>query len=90
MLIFLWFISDMLLLIEGLFFLIVYVGIVVFLLVFWMWVKGIDVIGVDFIVMFMNLLFVFFVFLVVILLGEKVYFYYLIGGLLVISGVVLL
>ncbi|MFA0415406.1 DMT family transporter [Vibrio renipiscarius] len=55
----------------------------------WMWIKSIDVIGADNSAMFMNLLPVVAVTLAATTLGETVHIYHLIGGIMVISGVIL-
>ncbi|MGF1909217.1 DMT family transporter [Vibrio kasasachensis] len=55
----------------------------------WMWIKSIDVIGADNSAMFMNLLPVVAVTLAVLLLGETVHLYHFVGGIMVISGVIL-
>lgn len=55
----------------------------------WMWIKAIDVIGADNSAMFMNLLPVVAVTLAATMLGETIHSYHLIGGILVISGVIL-
>ncbi|MBA5761523.1 DMT family transporter [Vibrio sp. 404] len=55
----------------------------------WMWIKSIDVIGADNSAMFMNLLPVVAVTLAATLLGETVHLYHLVGGIMVISGVIL-
>ncbi|MDE1513842.1 MULTISPECIES: DMT family transporter [Vibrio] len=89
MLIPLWLTSDQLLPTSGSLPLIAYAGIGASLLAPWMWVKAIDAIGADSTAMFMNLLPVFSVSLAATLLGETVHFYHLIGGMLVVSGVVL-
>jgi len=55
----------------------------------WMWVKAIDLIGADSSAMFMNLMPVVAITLAATLLGETIHSYHLMGGLLVISGVIL-
>ncbi|EGU42688.1 DMT family permease [Vibrio ichthyoenteri ATCC 700023] len=55
----------------------------------WMWIKSIDVIGADNSAMFMNLLPVVAVTLAATMLGETVHIYHFIGGIMVISGVIL-
>ncbi|WP_434999392.1 DMT family transporter [Vibrio scophthalmi] len=55
----------------------------------WMWIKSIDVIGADNSAMFMNLLPVVAVTLAATTLGETIHIYHLIGGIMVISGVIL-
>jgi drug/metabolite transporter (DMT)-like permease len=54
-----------------------------------LWVKAIDLIGADGSAMFMNLLPVIAVALAAVLLGESITQFHLIGGLMVISGVIL-
>lgn len=55
----------------------------------WMWVKAIDTIGAESSAMFMNLLPVITASLAVVFLGEKLALFHLIGGVMVISGVML-
>lgn len=55
----------------------------------WMWIKSIDAIGADNSAMFMNLLPVVAVTLAATTLGETIHIYHLIGGIMVISGVIL-
>jgi drug/metabolite transporter (DMT)-like permease len=54
-----------------------------------MWVKAIDRIGADSSAMFMNLMPVVSITLASTLLGEEIQIYHLIGGVMVISGVIL-
>ncbi|WP_217540188.1 DMT family transporter [Vibrio metschnikovii] len=89
MLIPLWLTSEQLLPTEGSLPLIAYAGIAASLLAPWMWVKSIDAIGADSSAMFMNLLPVVAVTLAATLLGEYIHQYHFIGGLMVISGVIL-
>lgn len=69
--------------------LIAYAGIAASVLAPWMWVKSIDAIGADSSAMFMNLLPILAVTLASVLLGETMHFYHLVGGLMVITGVIL-
>lgn len=85
----LWLISDNLLPTESAIPLIMYASIAASILAPWMWVKAIDVIGAESSAMFMNLLPVVAVSLAAVLLGEKIESYHLMGGLMVISGVIL-
>lgn len=85
----LWLTSDNLLPTEDSIPLIMYASIAASILAPWMWVKAIDVIGAESSAMFMNLMPVVAVSLAAILLGEKIESYHLIGGLMVISGVIL-
>lgn len=55
----------------------------------WLWVKSIDAIGADSSAMFMNLLPIIAVALASTLLGESISEFHIIGGIMVISGVVL-
>ncbi len=55
----------------------------------WMWVKAIDLIGAESSAMFMNLLPVVAASLAALFLGEKLQSYHLLGGIMVISGVML-
>lgn len=89
MLIPLWLSSDQLLPTNGSLPLIAYAAVGASLLAPWMWVKAIDIIGADSSAMFMNLLPVVAVSLAATLLGETVQSYHFIGGLMVISGVIL-
>jgi drug/metabolite transporter (DMT)-like permease len=85
----LWLTSEHLLPTEGSLPLIAYASVGASLLAPWMWVKAIDLIGADSSAMFMNLLPVVSVSLATTLLGETVQNYHLLGGLMVISGVIL-
>lgn len=85
----LWLTSDNLLPTESSIPLIMYASIAASILAPWMWVKAIDVISAESSAMFMNLLPVVAVSLAAILLGEKIESYHLMGGLMVISGVIL-
>lgn len=69
--------------------LIAYAGIAASLLAPWMWVKAIDVLGADSTAVFMNLLPVVSVALAAWLLNEQIHLYHLLGGVLVLSGVIL-
>jgi len=69
--------------------LIAYAGLAASIAAPWMWVKAIDLIGADSSAMFMNLMPVIAISLAATLLGEAVHSYHLMGGLLVVSGVVL-
>ncbi|GMQ48317.1 DMT family transporter [Vibrio sp. 10N] len=69
--------------------LIAYAGLLGSLVAPLLWVKAIDLIGADGSAMFMNLLPVIAVALAAILLGESITQFHLIGGLMVISGVIL-
>lgn len=89
MLIPLWLSSDQLLPTNGSLPLIAYAAVGASLLAPWMWVKAIDIIGADSSAMFMNLLPVVAVSLAATLLGETVQSYHFIGGLMVVSGVIL-
>ncbi|ENF8748190.1 DMT family transporter [Vibrio fluvialis] len=89
MLVPLWLTSEHILPTDGSLPLIAYAGIAASLLAPWMWVKAIDAIGADSTAMFMNLLPVVSVTLAAWLLDERIHVYHLIGGLMVISGVIL-
>ncbi|WP_234497829.1 DMT family transporter [Vibrio maritimus] len=69
--------------------LIAYAGLLGSLVAPLLWVKSIDLIGADSSAMFMNLLPVIAVALAAMLLGETITQFHLIGGLMVISGVIL-
>ncbi len=69
--------------------LIAYAGLLASVIAPWLWVKSIDIIGAENSAMFMNLLPVIAIVLAATLLGETIHQYHLIGGLMVISGVVL-
>ncbi|GAL33263.1 metabolite transporter (DMT) superfamily [Vibrio maritimus] len=69
--------------------LIAYAGLLGSLVAPLLWVKAIDLIGADGSAMFMNLLPVIAVALAAVLLGESITQFHLIGGLMVISGVIL-
>lgn len=85
----LWLSSDHLLPPTGSLPLIAYAGIAASLLAPWMWVKAIDVLGADSTAIFMNLLPVVSVALAAWLLNEQIHLYHLLGGVLVLSGVIL-
>ncbi|MGR5067732.1 MULTISPECIES: DMT family transporter [Vibrio] len=85
----LWLRSEQLLPSQSALPLIAYAGIAASIFAPLMWVKAIDLIGADSSAMFMNLMPVVSVALASSLLGEQVYNYHIIGGMLVISGVVL-
>lgn len=69
--------------------LIAYAAIAGSILAPWMWVKSIDAIGAESSAMFMNLLPVFAIILAASLLGEQLHSFHMIGGVMVISGVIL-
>ncbi len=85
----LWLTSEHLLPAKNAIPLILYASIAASIAAPWMWVKAIDMIGAESSAMFMNLLPVVSVSLAAILLGEKIASYHLIGGLMVLSGVIL-
>ncbi|ELB2883333.1 DMT family transporter [Vibrio alginolyticus] len=85
----LWLSSEQLLPSQDALPLIAYAGIAASIFAPLMWVKAIDSIGADSSAMFMNLMPVVSVILASTLIGEKIYAYHIIGGLLVISGVIL-
>ena len=85
----LWLTSDNLLPPKESILLIMYASIAASIAAPWMWVKAIDVIGAESSAMFMNLMPVVAVSLAAVLLGEKIESYHLMGGLMVISGVIL-
>ncbi|USD35119.1 MULTISPECIES: DMT family transporter [Vibrio] len=85
----LWLSSNHLTPTKGAFSLIAYASIAASILAPWMWVKAIDAIGADSSAMFMNLLPVVAVSLAATLLGENIQSYHLMGGIMVISGVIL-
>ncbi|BBM67132.1 multidrug DMT transporter [Vibrio alfacsensis] len=85
----LWLRSEHLLPSQGALPLIAYAGIAASIFAPLMWVKAIDLIGADSSAMFMNLMPVVSVALASTLLGEKIHTYHIIGGMLVISGVIL-
>lgn len=89
MLVPLWLSSDHLLPTEGSLPLIAYAGVAASLLAPWMWIKAIDAIGADSTAMFMNLLPVVAVSLAATLLGEQIHVYHVLGGVMVVSGVIL-
>ncbi|KQH87936.1 multidrug DMT transporter [Vibrio furnissii] len=89
MLVPLWLTSDHLLPTEGSLPLIAYAGVAASLLAPWMWIKAIDAIGADSTAMFMNLLPVVAVSLAATLLGEQIHVYHVLGGVMVVSGVIL-
>ena len=85
----LWLSSDQLLPSQSALPLIAYAGIAASIFAPLMWVKAIDLIGADSSAMFMNLMPVVSVALASSMLGEEVHVYHIIGGMLVISGVIL-
>lgn len=85
----LWLTSDQLIPSKSSLPLIVYAGVAASIAAPWMWVKAIDLIGADSSAMFMNLMPVVAITLAASLLGEEIHSYHLMGGLLVISGVIL-
>ncbi|HIF5618534.1 EamA family transporter [Vibrio parahaemolyticus] len=85
----LWLSSEQLLPSQEALPLIAYAGIAASIFAPLMWVKAIDLIGADSSAMFMNLMPVVSVALASTLLGEKIHVYHIIGGLMVISGVIL-
>ncbi|EMI7296458.1 DMT family transporter [Vibrio parahaemolyticus] len=85
----LWLSSEQLLPSQEALPLIAYAGIAASLFAPLMWVKAIDLIGADSSAMFMNLMPVVSVALASTLLGEEIHVYHIIGGLMVISGVIL-
>ena len=84
-----WLSSDHLLPSQASLPLIAYAGFAASIVAPWMWVKAINHLGADATAMFMNLLPVVAVTLAATLLGETLHLFHLIGGLLVISGVIL-
>ncbi|EJG1065379.1 DMT family transporter [Vibrio parahaemolyticus] len=85
----LWLSSEQLLPSQEALPLIAYAGIAASIFAPLMWVKAIDLIGADSSAMFMNLMPVVSVALASTLLGEEIHLYHIIGGLMVISGVIL-
>ncbi|WP_407506095.1 DMT family transporter [Vibrio parahaemolyticus] len=85
----LWLSSEQLLPSQEALPLIAYAGIAASIFAPLMWVKAIDLIGADSSAMFMNLMPVVSVTLASTLLGEEIHVYHIIGGLMVISGVIL-
>ncbi|ELA7194126.1 DMT family transporter [Vibrio parahaemolyticus] len=85
----LWLSSEQLLPSQEALPLIAYAGIAASIFAPLMWVKAIDLIGADSSAMFMNLMPVASVALASTLLGEEIHVYHIIGGLMVISGVIL-
>ncbi|EJB8543574.1 DMT family transporter [Vibrio parahaemolyticus] len=85
----LWISSEQLLPSQEALPLIAYAGIAASIFAPLMWVKAIDLIGADSSAMFMNLMPVVSVALASTLLGEEIHVYHIIGGLMVISGVIL-
>ncbi|MCC3842660.1 DMT family transporter [Vibrio parahaemolyticus] len=85
----LWLSSEQLLPSQEALPLIAYAGIAASIFAPLMWVKAIDLIGADSSAMFMNLMPVVSVALASTLLGEEIHVYHIIGGLMVISGVIL-
>ncbi|MEP7731592.1 DMT family transporter [Vibrio parahaemolyticus] len=85
----LWLSSEQLLPSQEALPLIAYAGIAASIFAPLMWVKVIDLIGADSSAMFMNLMPVVSVALASTLLGEEIHVYHIIGGLMVISGVIL-
>ncbi|AIW16644.1 DMT family transporter [Vibrio tubiashii] len=85
----LWLTSEQLLPSQDAIPLIAYAGLAASIAAPWMWVKAIDLIGADSSAMFMNLMPVVAITLAATMLGEAVHSYHIMGGLLVVSGVVL-
>ncbi|HCG5292384.1 TPA: DMT family transporter [Vibrio parahaemolyticus] len=85
----LWLSSEQLLPSQEALPLIAYAGIAASIFAPLMWVKAIDLIGADSSAMFMNLMPVVSVALASTLIGEEIHVYHIIGGLMVISGVIL-
>ncbi|EHH3739213.1 DMT family transporter [Vibrio parahaemolyticus] len=85
----LWLSSEQLLPSQEALPLIAYAGIAASIFAPLMWVKAIDLIGADSSAMFMNLMPVVSVALASTLLGEEIHVYHIIGGLMVLSGVIL-
>ncbi|MDC5839387.1 DMT family transporter [Vibrio europaeus] len=85
----LWLTSEQLLPSQDAIPLIAYAGLAASIAAPWMWVKAIDLIGADSSAMFMNLMPVVAITLAATMLGEDIHSYHLMGGLLVVSGVVL-
>ncbi|EJB1759037.1 DMT family transporter [Vibrio parahaemolyticus] len=85
----LWLSSEQLLPSQEALPLIAYAGIAASIFAPLMWIKAIDLIGADSSAMFMNLMPVVSVALASTLLGEEIHVYHIIGGLMVISGVIL-
>ncbi|TOH48556.1 EamA family transporter [Vibrio parahaemolyticus] len=85
----LWLSSEQLLPSQEALPLIAYAGIAASIFAPLMWVKAIDLIGADSSAMFMNLMPVVSVALASTLLSEEIHVYHIIGGLMVISGVIL-
>ncbi|EGQ7775528.1 TPA: DMT family transporter [Vibrio parahaemolyticus] len=85
----LWLSSEQLLPSQEALPLIAYAGIAASIFAPLMWVKAIDLIGADSSATFMNLMPVVSVALASTLLGEEIHAYHIIGGLMVISGVIL-
>ncbi|MGF1696536.1 DMT family transporter [Vibrio lamellibrachiae] len=85
----LWLTSDQLIPSQESLPLIAYAAILASVLAPWMWVKAIDSIGAESSAMFMNLMPVISVSLATWLLNESVHSYHVIGGMMVISGVIL-
>ncbi|OTW27359.1 multidrug DMT transporter, partial [Vibrio parahaemolyticus] len=85
----LWLSSEQLLPSQDALPLIAYAGIAASIFAPLMWVKAIDLMGADSSAMFMNLMPVVSVALASTLLGEEIHVYHIIGGLMVISGVIL-
>lgn len=85
----LWLSSEQLLPSQDALPLIAYAGIAASIFAPLMWVKAIDLIGADSSAIFMNLMPVVSVALASTLLGEEIHVYHIIGGLMVISGVIL-
>ncbi|EOW0800154.1 DMT family transporter [Vibrio parahaemolyticus] len=85
----LWLSSEQLLPSQEALPLIAYAGIAASIFAPLMWVKAIDLIGADSSAMFMNLMPMVSVALASTLLGEEIHVYHIIGGLMVISGVIL-
>ncbi|MEZ8038499.1 DMT family transporter [Vibrio sp. 1F263] len=85
----LWLTSEQLLPPQQALPLIAYAAVAASILAPWMWVKAIDTIGADSSAMFMNLLPVVAIVLAATWLGEEINQFHIIGGVMVISGVIL-
>ncbi|MFA0134323.1 DMT family transporter [Vibrio splendidus] len=85
----LWLTSEQLLPPQQAIPLIAYAAVAASILAPWMWVKAIDTIGADSSAMFMNLLPVVAIVLAATWLGEEINQFHIIGGVMVISGVIL-
>ncbi|CCO46543.1 putative Multidrug resistance efflux transporter EmrE [Vibrio nigripulchritudo SOn1] len=85
----LWLSSENLTPVDEALLLIAYAGFGASVIAPWLWVKAIDVLGADMSAMFLNLLPVLAVALAAALLDETIQLFHLIGGLFVISGVMM-